>query len=91
MLNRTGASQRTALFLFLFALYTSDFKHKSESFHIQKASHDMAAMACIGNGKEGEYRGLIRALSCWSDKISKTKEMDMEFWSSMPTLCPVDI
>lgn len=93
VLSSTGAPQQTVLAPFLFTLYTADFKYN----HIQKYSDDTAIVVYIKNVQEGEYRGLTKAFSDWSDKnglllnASKTMEMVVDFRRSEPPLQPVNI
>lgn len=73
---RTGAPQWTVLAPFLFTLHTSDFRHNSESYHIQKHSDDTAIVACVSGGQEGEYRDIVEAFTDCSEKnTTKTKEL----------------
>ena len=85
LVSSTGAPQGTVLSPFLFTLYTSDFQYNSESCHLQKYSDDSAAVGCISDGQEAEYRELVSQFVKWCSKnhlilnTSKTKEMIVDF------------
>ena len=59
VVSSTGATQGTVLSSYLFTLYTSDFLYNSESCHLQKYSDDSAAVWCISDGQEAQYRELV--------------------------------
>ena len=95
--SSTGAPQGTVLSPILFTLYTSDFKHNSDTCHIQKYSDDTAIVACIREGDEGEYRALVADFVEWCQQnqlqlnVSKTKEMVLDFRRAPPSPQPVII
>jgi len=70
---------------FLFTLYTSDFRHNSESCHIQKYSDDIAVVACACSGQERECRDLVESFNgrtkknCLLLNTTKTKELVVDF------------
>ncbi|KAI4880336.1 hypothetical protein NFI96_004093 [Prochilodus magdalenae] len=65
VVSSTGAPQGTVLSPFLFTLYTSDFRHNSETCHMQKFSDDTAIVACVRGGQEAEYRNLVEDFVAW--------------------------
>ena len=95
--SSTGAPQGTCLAPYLFTLYTSDFRHNSETCHMQKFSDDTAIVAFIRDGLDGEYRELVNNFAAWSRSnhlllnTSKTKEMVLDFRRSRPPVQPVSI
>lgn len=83
----TGAPQGTILAPFLFTLHTSDFRHNSESYHIQKYSDDTAIVACVSGGQKGDYRDTVEAFTdCSKKNTTKTKEFVVNVWRAK-TLC----
>ena len=93
----TGAPQGTVLSPVLFTLYTSDFKHNSESCHVQKYSDDTAIVGCIRDGQDGEYRSLVEDFVRWCRanhlqlNTTKTKEMVVDFRRSRPPMQQISI
>ncbi|XP_077578764.1 uncharacterized protein LOC144200462 [Stigmatopora nigra] len=81
----TGAPQGTVLSPLLFSLYTSDFKHNTDTCHLQKFSDDTAIVERVTDGNDLEYRGVITAFVDWCRQnhlhinTSKTKEMVVDF------------
>ncbi|XP_077475191.1 battenin isoform X3 [Stigmatopora argus] len=81
----TGAPQGTVLSPLLFSLYTSDFKHNTDTCHLQKFSDDTAIVGRVTDGNDLEYRGVITAFVDWCRQNhlyinnSKTKEMVIDF------------
>lgn len=75
----------------LFILYTSDFFYNSDTCHMQKFSDDTAIVACIRDGEEGEYRGLVKDFVLWTLRnqlmlnTAQTKEMVLEFHRAPPS------
>ena len=63
----TGAPQGIVLSLFLFTLYTSDFKYNTEGCHLQKCSDDSAIVGCVRHGDEAEYRRVVDIFVDWCD------------------------
>lgn len=90
-----GAPQGTVLSPELFTLYTSDFYHNTEACHMQKFSDDTVIVACIREGKEGEYRQLVQDFVSWSKQnqlqlnVQKTKEMILDFRKRAPPIQPI--
>ncbi|KAK1795650.1 hypothetical protein P4O66_001145 [Electrophorus voltai] len=84
----------TVLALFLFNIYTSDFRYNSGTCHLQKFSDDMAIVRCMRNGQVAEYWKLV---SDWCElnqlqlNIRKPKEMVVDFRKLRPPLSPVTI
>ncbi len=70
-----GAPQGTVLSPFLFTLYTSDFRYKSKSCHLQKFSDNSAIMSYTREGRDAEYRGVMNSfidrcrLTCWKKPL----------------------
>uniref|UniRef100_A0A1A8PFW7 Reverse transcriptase domain-containing protein n=1 Tax=Nothobranchius pienaari TaxID=704102 RepID=A0A1A8PFW7_9TELE len=97
ILSSTGAPQGTVLSPFLFTLYTSDFRYKSQSCHLQKFSDDSAIVGCIRDGQEVEYRSVVDSFVEWCERnhlqlnITKTKELIMDFRKQAPPPTPVTI
>lgn len=97
ILSSTGAPQGTVLSLFLFTLYTFDFRYKSQSCHLQKFSDDSAIVGCIRDGQEEEYRSVVDSLVELCElnhlqlNITKTKELIMDFRKQAPPPNPVTI
>ncbi|KAI4890987.1 hypothetical protein NFI96_031382 [Prochilodus magdalenae] len=97
VVSSTGAPQGTVLSPFLFTLYTSDFRHNSETCHMQKFSDDTAIVACVRGGQEVEYRDLVEDFVIWCHRnnlllnTSKTKEMVVDFRRARPLTQPVFI
>ena len=93
----TGAPQGTVLSPVLFTRYTSNFYYNTESCHVQKFLDDTAIVACVRDGQEGEYRGLVEDFVQWCKlnhlqlNTSKTKEMVVDFRRSKATTLPVSI
>lgn len=69
---------------FLFNIYTSDFRYKSESCHVQKFSDDTSIVGCVESGQE-EHRGLVDCFVMWCGEkhfhvnVAKTKEIVVDF------------
>lgn len=82
VLSSTGAPQGTVLSPFLFTLYTSDFRHCTQSCHLQKFSDDSAIVGCISRGQEAEYRGEWTALWSGVDETtsSSMSQRQMSWW-----------
>lgn len=64
---------------------------------MQKFSDDTAIVACIREGEEGEYRGLVNDFVEWCQRnklqlnTAKTKELVLDFRRVPPTLQPINI
>lgn len=92
-----AAPQGTVLAPPLFTLYTSDFLYNSTTCHMQKFSDDTAIVACVWDGEEGEYGGLVKDFVVWTQRnqlilnTAKTKEMVMDFRRAPPSLQPIII
>ena len=83
---------------FLSSLYTSDFRHNTDTCHLQKYADDSAIVASVSGGQEMEYRGLVNSFVQWCKQnhlllnIAKTKEILMDFRKKgAPPLSPVTI
>ena len=93
----TGAPQGTVLSPFLFSLYTSDFRHNTDSCHLQKFSDDTAIVGCVSEGNDLEYKEVIANFVDWCGQnhlrinASKTKELVIDFRRKAATHPPVNI
>ncbi|XP_055367950.1 uncharacterized protein LOC129604646 [Betta splendens] len=89
-----GAPQGTVLAPFLFTLYTSDFRHNTDSCVLQKFSDDSAIVGLITDDDDAEYRGLTQNFVDWCQRnhllinVGKTKEMVVDFRRQQPALIP---
>ena len=54
VVSNIGAPQGTVLAPFLFSLYTSDFRHNTNTCHLQKYADDSAIVASVSGGQEME-------------------------------------
>ena len=93
----TGAPQGTVLSPFLFTLYTSDFRHSTDSCHLQKFSDDTAIIGRVSEGNDCEYRSVIKDFVYWCElnhlqlNASKTKEMVIDFHRKPSHTPPLNI
>ncbi|KAK3515147.1 hypothetical protein QTP70_007465 [Hemibagrus guttatus] len=86
----TGAPQGTVISPFL-SSYKSDFRHNSESCHLQKFSDDSMIVGCIQGGNTSEYQTAMDNFVTWCElnhlqlNVGKTKELVVDFQN--PSLC----
>uniref|UniRef100_A0AAV2LFH5 Reverse transcriptase domain-containing protein n=1 Tax=Knipowitschia caucasica TaxID=637954 RepID=A0AAV2LFH5_KNICA len=80
-----GVPQGTVLALFLFTLYTVDFRHNTDGCVLQKFSDDSAIIGLSSEDDDTEYRGVIQDFVDWCQRnhllinAGKTKEMVVDF------------
>lgn len=97
MVSNNGATQGTALSLFLFTLFTSDLCFNSGRCHLQKFWDDSSIVGCNTDDTKEEYRDLIESFTGWCNNnhlqlnIGKTKELVKDFWCSKRTPTSVAI
>lgn len=88
VVSGTGAPQGTVLAPLLYTLYTADFCYNSELCHIQKFADNTAITGCIMEGREEEYRCLVKDFDVWCQRYhlqlnpSKTNELVIDFGKS---------
>lgn len=93
--SSTGALRGIVLAPFLFTLYTSDFRHNSDSCHLQRFSDDTSIIGRVSEGNDLEYKGVIADFVNWRRvshlhiDASKTKELVIDFNRSVPQTTPV--
>ncbi len=79
--KNTGAPQATLLSLLLFRLYTSDYRHGSDSCHRQKLSDDSALVGYIFNNDYAACQREVDSFIRWSKatnvivNVDRTKEL----------------
>lgn len=96
-LTFSAGVQGTVRAPFLFALYTTDFRHNTDGCVLHKFSDDSAIVGLISNNDDAEYRRVTRAFVDWRRQnhfltnTGKTKEMVVDFHRHRSTPSPVNI